>query len=184
MKKLLGYVGVDSGMLIITDPCYIDSEWEKKDFQDVRFYKHKKQKTLFFLYGNKKEIINIPNKNQKVLETFVNFKQKLSTGKTMNEMVANHEVKEIEMPDKKKLIGTFSYPGICETTMKEKHQIKFKRGHDRVAVAFRSGYGDGLYPVYGTFNKEGRCLKVEINCGLTPVQKDFLQKENITTGAD
>ena len=28
----LGAVGVDSGQLLITDPCYIDTEWVKEDF--------------------------------------------------------------------------------------------------------------------------------------------------------
>lgn len=29
---LLGVVGVDSGQLMVTDPCYIDSEWERDSF--------------------------------------------------------------------------------------------------------------------------------------------------------
>ncbi len=34
----LGNVGVDSGQLMITDPCYIDSEWQHEPFQDDRVY--------------------------------------------------------------------------------------------------------------------------------------------------
>ncbi|WP_164684897.1 hypothetical protein [Brevibacillus reuszeri] len=30
-RKLLGQVGVDSGQLVIIDPCYIESEWQGKD---------------------------------------------------------------------------------------------------------------------------------------------------------
>jgi hypothetical protein len=26
-ERLIGYVGVDSGQIMITDPCYIDSQW-------------------------------------------------------------------------------------------------------------------------------------------------------------
>ena len=40
-NQFLGVAGVDSGQLLICDPCYIDSEWEKEDFLDIRFYKHK-----------------------------------------------------------------------------------------------------------------------------------------------
>ena len=29
--KKIGVVGVDSGQLMVCDPCYIDSEWEKED---------------------------------------------------------------------------------------------------------------------------------------------------------
>ena len=39
--ELIGYVGVDSGQLLLCDPCYIDSEWEQEDFQDIRIYEHK-----------------------------------------------------------------------------------------------------------------------------------------------
>lgn len=104
-KKLLGYVGVDSGQLMICDPCYIGSEWdEKEDFE--------------------------PNK----------------------------DIKERE-----KMIGNFSYGGCAETTLsKNNYQLNFKKGHTGAGVVFCSGYGDGHYPVYGTFNKEGRCMKVEI----------------------
>ena len=31
-EELIGYVGVDSGQLLLCDPCYIDSEWEEEDF--------------------------------------------------------------------------------------------------------------------------------------------------------
>jgi hypothetical protein len=86
-------------------------------------------------------------------------------------MIKNKEVKEIEIPSKEKLIGSYSYAGICETTMNNKHQINYKKGHAGVAIAFSSGYGDGIYPVYGTFNKKGRCVKVEIDCNLTEMQK-------------
>lgn len=30
--ELIGYVGVDSGQLLLCDPCYIDSEWKEEDF--------------------------------------------------------------------------------------------------------------------------------------------------------
>ena len=33
--KIIGYVGVDSGQVIITDPCYIDSEWEVTNDESV-----------------------------------------------------------------------------------------------------------------------------------------------------
>lgn len=36
-KKIkLGVVGVDSGQLVITDPCYIDSEWKHEEFDDEK----------------------------------------------------------------------------------------------------------------------------------------------------
>ncbi|MFT7222531.1 MAG: hypothetical protein ACI82Z_000054 [Cellvibrionaceae bacterium] len=35
----MGMVAVDSGQLMITDPCYIHSEWQKDDFEDIRLLK-------------------------------------------------------------------------------------------------------------------------------------------------
>jgi hypothetical protein len=37
-EKLIGHIGVDSGQMMLCDPCYIDSIWEKKgtkDFNDL-----------------------------------------------------------------------------------------------------------------------------------------------------
>jgi hypothetical protein len=42
----IGSVSVDSGQLLITDPCYIDSEWSKEEFEDIRLYKDKKTKRI------------------------------------------------------------------------------------------------------------------------------------------
>lgn len=163
MKKLLGFVGVDSGQLIICDPCYIDSQWKQVPFYDVRIYKHK---TLNKLFGYNQDKLG----SFKV-EPFSSYDQRMSTNISMNDMIENHEVVQLEMPEKIKLMNSFSYGGICETTMNKQHQINFELGHPGVAVAFNSGYGDGLYPVYGTFNREGRCVKVEIDCN--PTQNSY-----------
>lgn len=88
-------------------------------------------------------------------------------------MIETKEIEEIKIKTKLKLIGNYSYAGCCETNTAEKHQLKYRKGHKGVAITFKSGYGDGMYPVYGTFNKEGRCLKVEIDCNITPAQKKF-----------
>jgi hypothetical protein len=31
-EKLIGHVGVDSGQIMITDPCYIDSQWKETEY--------------------------------------------------------------------------------------------------------------------------------------------------------
>jgi hypothetical protein len=40
-RKLIGYVGVDSGQIMVCDPCYIDSSWEKKDWASSGDFKKK-----------------------------------------------------------------------------------------------------------------------------------------------
>lgn len=129
MKKIqLGVVGVDSGQLIVVDPCYIDSEW-------------KDEKLEFEADGT----VNAKN--------------------------------------------NFSYPAVCQRTLGPQNgeeikensgQLNYKIGHPGIAVAFPSGYGDGCYPVYGTFNDEGRCVKVEIDCGITEAQTELFEHETKT----
>ena len=36
----IGSITVDSGQVMICDPCYIDDHWKKEEFQDIRQYKH------------------------------------------------------------------------------------------------------------------------------------------------
>ena len=176
-RKLLGRVGVDSGQLIITDPCYIDSEWQNVPFQHIEAYKHKKTQKIYAYAGftiTPKQIAKFAL--AKKPELFFNYEQKTSNGKTMNEMIEAKEVKHLSLKENQEFTGTFSYGGICQTNNAEKHQINYKKGHPGVAVTFNSGYGDGYYPIYGVFNKEGRCLKVEIDCGVTKAQRKFFEK--------
>ena len=51
MKKTkIGSVGVDSGQLMITDPCYVKDFDLHNDFEDIRRYKNKKSgKVLQYL---------------------------------------------------------------------------------------------------------------------------------------
>lgn len=176
MKRIkIGEVGVDSGQLIVCDPCYIDSEWAKVDFQDIRMYKAVKGGRIFKYESFwEKATVKASQMPEAKIEVFPSFEDKTSTGKTMNEMIADKDVMEMDVPEKKNLVGSFSYAGICESNNVNQHQINYKLGHPGVAVAFNSGLGDGVYPVYGYF-EEGRCWKVEIDMGLTDVQKEFIK---------
>ena len=42
IKKKIGEIGIDSGQVIICDPCYIDSHWKVEEFKDTRIYKNGK----------------------------------------------------------------------------------------------------------------------------------------------
>jgi len=126
----IGVVGVDSGNLIITDPCYIDSEWEKEDFKDVRVYQHKETGEKL-QYG-----IDFPD-YEAVIEKY---------GKTMNELNRTGECRRIEAPKAK---HPFSYNAVCRANDTGSHgQLYYKRGHAGVGVVSSTGYGDGVYPVY------------------------------------
>jgi hypothetical protein len=95
-KKCIGSVYVDSGQLMITDPCYL-KRWKNDKFVDCN-----------------------------------------------------------EAP------YSYSYNGACNATMSPDKAGSLQNGF---GVAFSSGYGDGEYPVFATYNKEGRIVKVEIIMG-------------------
>lgn len=147
MKKiLLGYVGVDSGQLLICDPGYIDSEWENEKMVDERIYQHKVTK----------------DKLQYKVD-FSHYMQPIEKygDKTMNDLNATDEW--VELP-KKTAKHNFSYDACCDATLSHEGygQLCFKLGHKGIGVVFASGYGDGFYPVYGYFNKDSRIVKVEV----------------------
>lgn len=89
----IGTCAVDSGQIMIVDPCYLD-EYKADDFEP-------------------------------------------GTG-TINE---------------------FSYSGACTTTLS---QLGAGQLGSMTAVVASSGYGDGLYPVYATYDYEGTITKLEI----------------------
>lgn len=104
MKKEIGVVGVDSGQLILCDPCYL-SRWINNEYDS--------------------------------------------------------EAKK----------NDFSYSRACQLTLSEEQggQLFFDAGHAGQAVAFSSGFGDGVYPVIATYKNYGtkdqpdiRIKKVEI----------------------
>ena len=51
--------------------------------------------------------------------------------------------------------GDRSYP-VCK-------QFHYDPGHAGVGLVVSTGYGDGIYPVYATFNHEGRIASVRVD---------------------
>ena len=145
MKKTkIGSVGVDSGQLMITDPCYVKDFDLHNDFEDIRRYKNKKSgKVLQYQkdFSNYEEIIP-------------EYK------KTMNELNSNGEWIELPHPHSKD--RSYSVRGSCMATIEsDGGELGNSSG-----VVFSSGFGDGCYDVYAyTQNIEGwgnRVCKVEI----------------------
>lgn len=145
-KKLIGYVAVDSGHLMVCDPCYIKSEWKDAEFEDIRRFK---DTTTGEVYEFRKDFPHFEAK----IEGFKN---------TVNELLASGRFKQIaESEDELK---EFSYDGSCKATHGKSlaGSMRFSLGHEGAGVSFMSGNGDGFYPVYAFYNKEGRIMKVEI----------------------
>jgi len=142
---LIGHVGVDSGQLLLCDPCYIDSQWEKEEFRDIRVYEHKTTKDKL-TFG----------------KDFANYEEVIDRyGKTMNELNATGEWKEVKSPPAK---HSFSYNACAKATLSKDGygQLNYNHGHAGVGVAFSTAFGDGMYPVVAHYLDDGTLKSVEV----------------------
>ncbi len=143
--KLIGHVGVDSGQLLLCDPCYIDSQWVNEDFEDVRIYKHK-----------------VTGDTVQYRKDFANYEEVIPKyGQTMNQLIATNEWDNVETPPAK---NNFSYNACAQATLSDEGhgQLNYQLGHPGIGVAFSTAIGDGYYPVYAVYNNEGHLIKVEV----------------------
>lgn len=150
----VGVVGVDSGQVIICDPCYIDSQWDKADdFKDTRRYKDKKGKV--YEYG----------------KDFKHFEVVLFNDKTVNELVESKEL--IEIPNE--VSHKFSYGGACSQTLGKNGfgQLNYELGHAGAGVVSRTAFGDGTYPVYAEVEKDGTVNSLTIEFRGTYTEKFY-----------
>jgi len=146
--KQLGSVGVDSGMLMVCDPCYIDGHW----ITGTEPQGH--PKVMLTQKGLKK----FPeNKDWSWQFSFGGAKyddpQEALGGLSVN--VAREQGLVFDVPQP--VINEFSYRGVCSITSSDGSGAV-----DMTATVFRSGYGDGLYEVWGRVNADGRIVEVRI----------------------
>jgi hypothetical protein len=124
----IGEVGVDSGNLMVCDPCYIDSNWKKEEYvRDQRFRDTITKRIYAF------------GKDFDYFET----KMKGYRGLTPNELIKSG--RWVELPEKE--VPGFSYNAVTHTGNKMHKQINYALGHAGLAVSFHSGLGDGTYNV-------------------------------------
>tara|TARA_B100000902_G_C27201447_1_gene859284 strand:+ start:402 stop:860 length:459 start_codon:yes stop_codon:yes gene_type:complete len=149
MKKHLGTFGVDSGQVMLVDPCYL-SDFKNDDFKDERVYKR---------VGNYSD----ETPKRKILEfhkDFTSYEQVIPEwDMTMNELVSKGIYEKIEPV----VDNSFSYNGACNQTCYNKEhggQLKAQNGYD-IAVVSSTGYGDGGYDVYATY-EDGFVKKLEV----------------------
>lgn len=161
----LGEVGVDSGQLVLCDPCYIESEFKQETTNATcsnhEIYKHKKTGKLYqFCYHNmpsmnmkpsRPDIIPFPGSYADVIAELK---------KCPNDLIESGDFVKTDIdPSAHIPNGEFSYEGISKVTRKSKDhggQLNFKLGHAGAAVAFCSGLGDGLYEVFAEIVNAGQ----------------------------
>lgn len=145
-SKLIGHVGVDSGQLLLCDPCYIDSEWRKEEFNDVRMYQHKDTKDVLQYRGD-----------------FIRYDQEIPKyKKSMNELLETGKWEELNVH--KQATHPFSYNACAQATLSEdgNGQLNFNAGHPGAGVAFSTAFGDGMYPVIAHYMDDGTLRSVEV----------------------
>jgi hypothetical protein len=140
----MGFVCVDSGQLMITDPCYIDSEWQEEKLEVLRLYKDIETSEVYQFgkdFSNFDEIIN-------------------GYSESINELCASGRFEAIEI----KRDYTFSYAGACYATLSKLGfgQLKFRMGHNGAGIAVHTVAGDGIYPVYAE-KYNGDIVRVYVN---------------------
>ena len=168
-RVLLGTVGVDSGQLMIMDPCYVEGEWVAKDDAPA---------IRVNLWSVDAAIA------VKWLRKTCPGAQIEQTGRTFYHVTFSHPgfddyaVLQETIAKKAKAAGwrvtavvvrQGTYDRICDVTNSHDQGggIPYKLGHEGLAVAFAAGLGDGAYEVYATLVDLGggfgeRVTKVEI----------------------
>ena len=142
LKTLIGKVGVDSGQLMVTDPCYLN-RFENNDYKPTRKY---------VCVTDKKKIIEWPR-------DFYNYEDDIIDGynKNMNTLIKDKlfvQVKD-EIID-----SSYSFVGACHQSSKTENQGG-ELGNG-LGLSFSTGFGDGHYPVYAYYedvNGWGRRIK-------------------------
>lgn len=140
----MGMVAVYSGQLMITDPCYVDSDWMKEKFEDLRLIRDKET-------GN----------TYQFRRDFNNYEEKLDGfDKTVNQLLEENKFEKIKIVREM----NYSYAGASAATLSDLGygELKFKTGTEGAGLAFGTAFGDGMYPVYGE-KYDGKIIRVYVN---------------------
>jgi hypothetical protein len=130
----IGIVGVDSGQILLCDPCYIDSDWENEEF--------KMPIPIEVSTGKELKISSWQDEYQK--------------GMTFNQARDKGLIRE----EYAKTKSNFSYNACCQKTLDLGYgQLNYKLGHAGVGVVSSTGWGDGSYPVYAKIDRKTKRVK-------------------------
>lgn len=145
----IGVVGVDTGQLIIGDPSYLEGQFKKPQHRDAdhahTVYRHKDGSLWQYTYGGKPSVKGANKFPGSYEDVILKYK------KTPNRLIADGDFEPTDIdPTPHIPEGEFSYRGICKATTSKEHsgQLNYALGHAGVAVAFSTGFGDGVYDVY------------------------------------
>lgn len=143
-RKLIGTVAVDSGQLLIIDPCYISSEW--KEGEEV--------KAIDFWGEGEEDVFQTLKQKGYHIER-INGAYRIHN--TDFDKVSN-EIYELSAKINKTVVVNpytgSTYDKICDLTMSEDEggQLNFEYGGEGLGVAVGTG-ADGYYNVYAIYQE-------------------------------
>lgn len=128
----LGEIFVDSASLLITDPAYVQSEWNRdEEYVDLRLYRHVKSGKIY-RFG----------------EHFTHYEIVIpELGETANALIKQ----EIFIPVEISREFTYSLPGALYASGSKSGygKLKFSNGNAGVGICVKTVYGDGVFTVFG-----------------------------------
>jgi hypothetical protein len=161
-RKLIGVVGVDSGQLMIMDPCYVESQWVNDVDSNATGLK-------FWGEGQEEAAVAFKEKGIAVDESGGTY---FIAEEVMKAPEAIEIIQSVKRETGKMIVYSIwsdsSYHKICDLTNSEQQAggLNYRMGHPGLGVAFTSGLGDGCYNVYATYKDipqwGNRITKVEI----------------------
>lgn len=157
-RVLLGHVGVDSGQLILLDPAYVKSEWvpeEQAPAVALRFWGPDAgaladearilcPEADIQSYGKHARWAYRFTMADIGTEGYSRLSEQLEVLAERHAWSVTVKVERPSTDDK-----------ICSLTQNANHggSLPYKLGHEGFLVAFASGCGDGVYPVYATLEE-------------------------------
>jgi len=150
---MLGEVGVDSGQLMVCDPCNIDGNWIPDQPSSPYPIEVLTEMGKVQFPSNKDWSWQFNNSG----DTYATPQEALG-GISVNQASRLGYVQSLQPPVKKE----FSYRGCCDASRTDSYRVQSGLGGIDLAVCFGSGYGDGTYEVWGRKNKDGCIVEVRI----------------------
>ena len=155
MIKKVGVVGVDSGQIMVCDPCYLDSSWQREDDSNdiirTEVYKDKKTGRTYAYAG-----FGIEPDEADVLFNRWDMPLADYDGKTPNSC-RETKLWELDHRSGEDRSGEFSYTGCCHITLGDTPfgQLRYPAGHAGAGVVSTTQCGDGCYPVFASIDQDG-----------------------------
>lgn len=156
---LAGHVDVDSGSVWVGDPCYIIKDDGESRPKDLGSDWHDVCNTFFDRSGSNAY-------NDAWREHLSKLDRRLFDNQEWQDAMANQKA-DRNLYDKFLEIEEQKDPFVPDPKIKDVGFAEFNHdlGHSGMGIMLNTNYGDGTYPVYVKYGKNGRPSKILIDFG-------------------